>query len=105
MTNTERKEIEHCRDLAETIWQSDGGEDVSAEIADLKDTLARLLSAPSRNCDIGTAEEQGMRFKKFCNDHQAPWHGCTNCPVLMSEKCAIAWEQMPYEEGAVNDSK
>lgn len=56
------------------------------------------LAEPPRNCDVGSTEEQGMRFKKFCNDHQAPWHGCTNCPVLMSEKCAIAWAQMPYEE-------
>ena len=55
------------------------------------------LAAPLRNCDVGTAEEQAERFKKFCSDHQAPWHGCTNCPVLMSEKCAITWAQMPYE--------
>ena len=51
-----------------------------------------------RNCDVGTAEEQAERFKKFCFDHQAPWHGCTNCPVLMSEKCALTWAQMPYTE-------
>lgn len=56
------------------------------------------LSIPPRQCDVGTPEEQSERFKKFCFDHQAPWHGCTNCPVLMSEKCALTWAQMPYTE-------
>lgn len=61
------------------------------------------LAEPARNCDVGTAEEQAERFKQFCNDHQEPWHGCANyCPVLMSEKCALAWAQMPYE---VKESK
>lgn len=63
--------------------------------------LRAALALPRRNCDVGTAEEQAERFKKFCYEHQAPWHGCTNCPVLMSEKCALAWAQTPYaaEEG------
>lgn len=63
----------------------------------------RAYKIEPRNCDVGTAEEQGVRFKKFCNDHQEPWHGCMNyCPVLMSEKCAIAWAQLPYKEGDNN---
>lgn len=74
-----------------------------AQNDDIREVMAQAESAlalPLRNCDVGTAEEQGIRFKKFCNDHQEPWHGCTNyCPVLMSEKCALAWAQMPYEEG------
>lgn len=69
-------------------------------ILEIERIVDSALSAPPRQCDVGTAEEQAQRFKKFCFDHQAPWHGCTNCPVLMSEKCAIAWAQMPYESEA-----
>ena len=68
--------------------------------SDLADDVFDAIAVPPRNCDVGTAEEQGKRFKKFCSEHQAPWHGCTDCPLLMpiSEKCALLWAQMPYEE-------
>ena len=46
-----RNALEKCRALAETIWQSKGGEDVSAEIAELKDLISTALAAPHRNCD------------------------------------------------------
>lgn len=46
-----REALEKCRDLAETIWQSEGGEDVSAEIAELKDRIDAALAKPARNCD------------------------------------------------------
>lgn len=73
MNRTERKEIERCRDLAETIWQSDGGEDVSAEIADLKDTLARLLAAPPRNCDrFATVKDAAIAFARERQDAPQP---------------------------------
>jgi hypothetical protein len=67
------------------------------DLCEAKTAIQKALSAPARNCDVGTAEEQAERFKKFCSDHQVPWHGCTNCPVLMSEKCAITWGQMPHK--------
>lgn len=60
----------------------------------------KAISHNPRQCDVGTADDQAKRFEKFCSDHQEPWHGCTNCPVLMSEKCDLAWAQMPYvDEG------
>ena len=98
MNAAERKEIERCRELAETIWQSDGGEDVSSEIADLKDALARLLSTPPRNCDEGTAEEQYERLHRFCISHE-----CRSCPCKTDRNngaCSIVRTQMPYKEGA-----
>lgn len=44
-----RETLLKCRELAETIWQSEGGEDVSAEIAELKDRL-----------DAAIAKEEGV---------------------------------------------
>lgn len=61
------------------------------------------LSAPPRNCDVGTAEEQEDRFADFCRKHE-----CTmNCPVKKKwsfrcghkPSCGVLWSQMPYEEG------
>ena len=62
-----------------------------------KDTLIKIdaaLSAPPRNCDIGTAEEQYRRFLKFC-------HGeiCEKCPMHDARSCKFAWAQLTYGEG------
>ena len=59
------------------------------------------LSAPPRNCDVGTAEEQAERHSRFCISQ----HGlCTRCPAhrRTHNGCVLAWAQMPYEaqEGA-----
>lgn len=54
------------------------------------------LSAPPRNCDVGTAEEQAERYMKFCKNYPK----CTGCPCvgrMQYHKCEFAWAQMPYE--------
>lgn len=56
-----REALEKCRALAETIWQSEGGWDVSAEIAELKDIISAALAAPPRNCDIYTDIDSAFR--------------------------------------------
>ena len=55
------------------------------------------ISAPPRNCDVGTAEEQSERFIEFCAGKDC---GRT-CPLSDDyySRCEFAWEQMPYEEG------
>lgn len=70
----------------------------TAQIQYVIDKAEAALAAPPRNCDVGTVEEQAERFMKFCSDHQEPWHGCSNY-CLMSEKCALTWAQMPYNQG------
>ena len=59
------------------------------------------LSAPPRNCDEGTVEEQVRRYKLFCENHSG-WDGqkrfgCQNCPFIDEDECEFAWAQMPYE--------
>ena len=62
------------------------------------------LSAPPRNCDVGTAKEQEERFRKFCASHYNINNvdgECDSCPIkeVIGVDCAIAWSQLPYEEG------
>ena len=57
------------------------------------------LSAPARNCDVGTAEEQAERMRLYCNSHGEDESGCfrcEKCPFLTDERCELAWAQMPY---------
>ncbi len=59
------------------------------------------LSAPVRNCDVGTAEEQEDRFTMYCHSYVV----CPLCPVKKlwnfngrrQPSCAVLWAQMPYE--------
>lgn len=57
------------------------------------------LSAPPRNCDVGTPKEQSARFDAHCRKHM----GCLTCPLRekdgsVPKHCEFAWAQIPYEE-------
>ena len=52
------------------------------------------LSYTPRNCDVGTAEEQNNRFKRFCDSKSMGYCWGRGC-----RKCMAQWGQMPYEEG------
>ena len=62
--------------------------------------IAEKLKKSLRNCDVGTADEQAERFKKFCCIYPL---NCSGCPLkdsgITHNECAIFWAQMPYEEG------
>lgn len=63
------------------------------------------LSAPARQCDVGTAEEQAKRMDAYCASHGerigCSWR-CDTCPLCKIDRCELAWAQTPYatEEGA-----
>ena len=59
--------------------------------------VKHALSAPPRNCDVGTAEEQSERYEKFCYAHRSREKGCGDCPLCDIPCCEFAWLQMPYE--------
>ena len=69
---------------------------------DAKECLAVVvaaLSAPPRNCDVGTPKEQSARFDAHCRKHM----GCLTCPLRekdggVPKHCELAWSQMPYKE-------
>ena len=60
---------------------------------------AEALSAPPRNCDVGTVAEQDERFDKYCYEHRSHEICCGKCPIFGEPCCELAWSQMPYEEG------
>lgn len=73
-----------------------------------KNRLDAALSAPPRQCDVGTPEEQIQQFNDFCDEHYNLHYGeseCGNCPLwtsgLCGSDCQLRWAQMPYkaEEG------
>lgn len=68
---------------------------------DASKRIASALSAPPRNCDVGTADEQHARFYSFCDKIEE----CKKCPLWrgggLTSKCSVYWGQLPYEEGGV----
>ena len=74
------------------------------EVKAAQDMAKAALSAPPRNCDVGTADEQAKLFHSFCEKFQSciqemcsplcPFINC--CDVC---HCMTKWLQMPYKEG------
>ena len=61
----------------------------------------RAYKSELRNCDVGTAMEQGERFSAYCRAHKHPESECLPCPLFgqTGGYCELAWAQMPYEKG------
>lgn len=76
------------------------------EMAIALDKAKSALAEPLRNCDVGTAEEQAERFKKFCYIYPLNCRGCPFKNIANTHnECAIFWLQMPYEEGGAKWAK
>ena len=78
-----------------------GVQDGTMDCYEALEIVEKAISEPSRNCDVGTAEEQEERFDAFCKSHVRM---CKECPIrpAYGHYCHLAWGQMPYraEEGA-----
>lgn len=67
-----------------------------------KNAYHHALAAPPRNCDVGTPEEQALRYGRFCDKFVSDKMHCETCPCcgkIPFGKCEFAWAQMPYKEG------
>lgn len=64
-------------------------------VKEMRNLIKKALSAPPRNCDVGTDEEQAKRHKRFCDGK-----GMKYCWGRGCFKCFAAWEQMQYEKEA-----
>lgn len=60
--------------------------------------VAAALSAPIRNCDKGTWEEQLQRFMKWCVSAGQKQNDCFNKSITCN-KCFAKWMNEPYESG------
>ena len=102
------------RDALKYVIQFDASEDAAMddgltdaerimEYADhIEESQKKAISAlakPPRNCDVGSADEQLRRWRKFCEK----FHYCVDCPADkkdgISADCFANWSQMSYEEG------
>ena len=102
-----REALERCASMGEQIDNQLGssedtvyafrGERCLAH--NISECARAALSAPPRNCDVGTADEQHARFDRFCDKYE----NCTECPVWrgggLTSRCSMYWAQMPYEKG------
>jgi hypothetical protein len=72
-------------------------------VAEVIEEIEKASSAPPRNCDVGTAEEQAERFKGYCATHKDPEADCLDCPIfgVTGGHCELAWAQKSYNEIAV----
>ena len=94
----ERQKLALCRN---------GFVQIKTKYCDLKDAIEKCraaLAAPPRNCDVGTAEEQAVRFDAFVQDRRGDLNCTGKCPAHNGVdfgvvNCVLQWTQTPYEEG------
>ena len=91
-------------EILETLnkWRSNN-EMEHWQYSQLWDIANAALAAPSRQCDVGTAEEQAIRFNDYCKkqgDGCCIGKGRGACPIFKGYKidCGLVWSQTPYEE-------
>ena len=97
----------NCQSLGSTTSniQANCGDVVCAMrgICEAKTAINNALSAPPRNCDVGSPTKQAERFKRFCDEHTDSGRNpsCGMCPILpvinrggTKELCPFHWGQM-----------
>ena len=76
-------------------------ENCAVDPVDICDIARAALAEPVKNCDVGTAEEQRVRFEAWCE--KQPERYCKACTECQTQRYAIncfcKWAQMPYKEG------
>ena len=62
-------------------------------VRDMRNIIADALSAPPKQCDVGTPEEKYRRWVHFCEQRL---HSCHNCECNAPEGCTFKFGDMPY---------
>ena len=74
-------------------------EECGVDPVDIRDIARSALAVPLRQCDVGSADEQLRRWRKFCKN----FHYCVDCPADkkdgISADCFANWSQIPYYKG------
>lgn len=98
-----REALQKIRKIADINICESVGDYSDKRIIEIADAA---LSAPPRQCDVGTAEEQADRFREFCKKGKLPQFAqsaycARECSCRDAADCKFAWAQAPYaQEGA-----
>ena len=96
-----REALEAIRNLAYEVQDMNREGDVKTSMPPtwVIDIVSAALSAPPRQCDVGTAKEPYSRQKKWCESN------CSLCDATVTcSECFCKWAQTPYaaqEGGAI----
>ena len=63
-------------------------------VKDMRNLIKKALAAPPRNCDVGTADEQAERHKRWCD-----LQSIKDCWGVDCRKCIAKWSRIPYKAG------
>ena len=80
--------------ISKSSWFVDANFAETIGVIEAGKAIQAALSAPPRNCDVGTPEDQHNRFMRFCDSKSMGYCWGRGC-----RKCMAQWGQMPYEEG------
>ena len=64
-----------------------------SDIQEAHEAITAALSAPPRQCDVGTPEEKYRRWVHFCEQRL---HSCHNCECNSPVGCTFKFGDMPY---------
>ena len=97
-----REALENIAGYAETARCHTEDAHVLGYLEQIEKWAKEALSAPARQCDVGTALEQALRFHDFCVGNSSGINGMCKptCPCIDCFdkcQCLAKWAQMPYE--------
>ena len=78
--------------ISKSAWFIDANFSVNKAVIEAVNAIEAALSAPPRNCDVGTPEDQHNRFMRFCDSKSMGYCWGRGC-----RKCMAQWGQIPYE--------
>lgn len=78
--------------IVKSAWFIEANFHETKEVMDASNAITAALSTLPRNCDVGTAEEQIKRHRKWCKRDK-----CS--PGIPCSVCFAKWAQLPYMEG------
>lgn len=73
--------------------------DLLNEVKAAQDMAKSAISAPPRNCDVGTTDDQIDRMLAFCV-RKGKCSRCEHHKIgTLFRQCTLRWANMPYEGG------
>jgi hypothetical protein len=98
MSSKAREALDKIGNISAFVAENCGNAETAKYMNDIISIVQETLSEPLKNCEVGTAEEQSVRFYDYCLTHSKSSVVCLDCPLCdKSEMCEFAWAQLPYE--------